>query len=251
VLLNAACEGAGLSGDSLKAYMRLLDKKDKMPKTEFDAAVAEITSTDPLALIAADDERVINAKRELLAVLVTLKERGMANVVFDPTLVRGFDYYTGIIFEIFDVHAQNPRALFGGGRYDGLVSMFGGEPIPAVGFAIGDVTLMDFLETHGLAPDASHAPELYLGTLPGDLTEAREYADTLRVAGIRVFMNISGRAVGDQVREAVRRGIPYFTTYGPDEARSGALRLKRLATSSEESLDAIEVAPYLLRARTT
>ena len=248
-LLTKACEAAGLLGDDVKRYMRLLDKKDKMPKDEFDALVREITKSDPLDLIANDDPRLSNAKRDILGSIVMLKERGVSTATFDPTLVRGFDYYTVITFEIFDTNPANPRALFGGGRYDRLVALFGGNPIPAVGFAIGDVTLMDFLETHELMPQGAGMPQVYLGTLPEGLEAARAFADTLRAAGVRVFLNLTDRSIGDQVREAAKRGIPYFTTYGPDEAKSGALRVKHLESGTEESLDEQDVAAYLLSSR--
>ena len=246
-LLTQACKAAGLSGDSVKEYMRLLDKKDKMPEGVFNAAVREITHTDPLALIAQDHPSLVEAKREILGTIVMLKERGIGNAHFDPTLVRGFDYYTGIIFEIFDTDPANPRAIFGGGRYDRLVALFGGDPIPAVGFAIGDVTLMDFLDTHGLTPQGAGLPQLYLGTFPEGLEEARTFAESLRAAGIRVFMNLTERSLSDQIREAAKRGIPYFTTYGLDEVKSGNLRLKKLDTGAEESLDEQDFAAYLLR----
>lgn len=249
-LLNAACDAAGLSGEDVKKYLRLLDRKAKMPADEFAAAVAEITATDPLELIASDDPRIDEHKRALMHTLISLKERGIENVLFDSTLVRGFDYYTGIIFEIFDVNPENPRALFGGGRYDGLVSLFGGDPIPAVGFAIGDVTLMDFLETHGLLPEAGSAPQVYVGTMPDALTPARIFCEWLMASGIRVFMNLSDRAIGDQVREADRRGIPFFIAFGENESKSGVLRIKKLAASSEDSVDVQDAVSYLKDALT-
>ena len=63
-----------------------------------------------------------------------------------------FDYYTGIVFEVFDKHPNNPRSVFGGGRYDNLLELFGVEPIPTVGFAMGDVTMRDVLQTYDLLP---------------------------------------------------------------------------------------------------
>ncbi|MEX2013455.1 MAG: ATP phosphoribosyltransferase regulatory subunit [Parcubacteria group bacterium] len=76
------------------------------------------------------------------------------NLVFDPTLARGQTYYTGMVFEIFDTNKKNARSIAGGGRYDNLLEMFEVEPIPAVGFGMGDITLRDFLETHKLGPYA-------------------------------------------------------------------------------------------------
>lgn len=82
--------------------------------------------------------------------LRALEKRQISNAKFDANIVRGFDYYTGMVFEVFDTHADNRRSLFGGGRYDNLLEIFGVEPIPTVGFGMGDITIRDFLETHSL-----------------------------------------------------------------------------------------------------
>ena len=78
------------------------------------------------------------------------------NIISDPELARGQTYYTGIVFEVFDTDKTNGRALAGGGRYDNLLELFDVESVPAVGFAIGDITMLDFLETHKLRMHASH-----------------------------------------------------------------------------------------------
>ena len=92
----------------------------------------------------------IEPNENLKNLIQKLNEKGISNVEFEPTITRGFDYYTGIVFEVFDTHKDNNRSLFGGGRYDNLLEMFGVEPVPTVGFAMGDITLRDFLETHNL-----------------------------------------------------------------------------------------------------
>lgn len=76
------------------------------------------------------------------------------NLIFDPSLARGQTYYTGMVFEIFDTNKENARSIAGGGRYDNLLEIFEIEPIPAVGFGMGDITIQDFLETHKLKPYA-------------------------------------------------------------------------------------------------
>jgi histidyl-tRNA synthetase len=78
-------------------------------------------------------------------------------LVYDPAIVRGFDYYTGIVFEIFDKHPENKRAIAGGGSYANLLQIFGEQPLAGIGFGLGDVTLKDFLEAHKLLPDFSHS----------------------------------------------------------------------------------------------
>ena len=88
----------------------------------------------------------------------TLKELNiMAYVEFNSSIVRGLDYYTGLVFEIFDKHPENRRALCGGGAYSGLMSIFNESPLPGVGFGLGDVTLKDFLKAHELLPDFEKA----------------------------------------------------------------------------------------------
>lgn len=243
-LLRLASEACGLpEGEAARAYWQLVDRKAKMPAAEFEKARKEFPA-DPLAAIdAAADPKVAEEKARVIAFVEELKARGVANAVFDTDIVRGFDYYTGIVFEVNDASPENPRALFGGGRYDGLVAMFGGDPIPAVGFAFGDVTLMDFLTTHGLMPDASTAPQLYLGTPSADDAKAaQEFAKALRALGVRVFVNLTEKKMGDQVKDASRRGIPYFAAFGKDEAKSRKVRVKDLAKESEKKLDAKGVA---------
>jgi histidyl-tRNA synthetase len=250
-LLTAAASAAGLSADATRAYLRLLDKKNKMPPEEFSAARDTITARDPLALIedAGSSPDIAREKRTLLDIIEALSKRGVGNAVFDPTLTRGFDYYTGIVFEIFDTNPANPRSLFGGGRFDRLVALFGSDSVPAIGFGMGDVTLADFLETHGLLPEGKeNTPQLYLGTpSASDIPAAQAFAESLRKEGGRVFVNLTERGLGDQVKDAVKRGIPLFVAYGAQEAASQTVRMKILATSEEAALPVSEL-PSRLRA---
>ncbi len=248
-LLNAACEAVGLKGESVRQYVRLLDRKSKMPPEEFALARAAVTAQDPLALLedAGAAPEVAREKRKLLDRIDALKARGVTNVVFDASITRGFDYYTGMVFEVFDTNPANPRALFGGGRYDELVALWGGDSIPAVGFAIGDVTLADFIETHAL-PITTNArrPELYLGTPhASDIPAAQAFADTLRRTGGRVFVNLSDRSLGEQVKDAVRRNIPLFIAYGADEIANNTVRMKILQTGEEIGLPVSELPAHL------
>ena len=233
-LLNAACAAAGLSGDRARHYLRLLDKKSRMRPEEFKIASEAISKKDPLSLIDP---------KPLEKFVATLKGRGIGNAVVDPSITRGFDYYTGMVFEVFDTNPANPRAMFGGGRYDDLLALFNGESIPAVGFGIGEVTLGNFLETHGLGlVGGTQTPQLYLGTpSPSDIPSAQTFADTLRSEGGRVFVNLTGRALGEQVKDAVKRGIPLFVAYGADEVAKKTVRLKTLATGEETVLPVSEL----------
>lgn len=249
-LLNAAVSAAGLSGEAAKRYVHLLDKKGKMTPDEFTSAARTLTDTDPLALIenASRNPQVAEEKKKLLDFLSALAGYGVGNAVFDPAITRGFDYYTGIVFEVFDTDTANARSLFGGGRYDNLVSLFDSEKVPAVGFGMGDVVLSDFLGTHGLSPKTPQtATQLYLGTPPSaDILAAKRFADTLRKKGCSVFVNITDRSLGDQIKDAVKRGIPLFAAYGADEVANNTIRLKILQTG-EELATTLEALPQHLK----
>lgn len=249
-LLNAATEALGYTAEEAKAYLQLLDRKAKLAPEAFEESRAPFrkNGTDALELIEQGGTvAVADEKDKLDGLIAGFATRGMQNVVFDPSIVRGFDYYTGTVFEIYDTNPENPRALFGGGRYDNLLSLFGGDSIPAMGFAFGDVTFLDFLTTHGYAPKASAAPTVYLGTpSEGDIQAAQEFATTLREEGVSVLVNASGKALGDQIREANKRGIPYFIAYGQTELETGIVRLKSLNESTEKEMTAAEVVQELL-----
>lgn len=249
-LLNAACAACGLDDTQTNAYLGILDRKNKMSAETFEQARLpfRLDGRDPLEVIEEGTHEDVETELAALSNLIEAwSERGITNVVFDATVVRGFLYYTGLVFEVFDTDPENPRALMGGGRYDGLVALFGGEQIPAVGFAFGDVTLMDFLTTHNLVPQSQAAPTLFIGTpSEADIANAHIYADILREHGLSVLVNVSSKPLGDQVKEAVRRGIPYFVAYGADESASGQVRVKTLSESREEEVAASVLAEHLL-----
>lgn len=252
-LLNTAAVSLGLSEDQTATYFALLDRKNKMTPESFEQerAMYRRNGTDPLELIEAGTSPEVALEKEKLdSLLASCAQAGITNIVFDPSVVRGFLYYTGVVFEVFDTNPENSRSLFGGGRYDGLVSMFGGDPIPAIGFGMGDVTLLDFLTTHNLLPrDITAAPTLFIGTpSPEDVPSAELYATYLRSSGIPTIVHTGAKGLGDQIKEAVRRGIPYFIAYGADEAAKNAVVLKSLEASTQQELPAEQVAITLLGA---
>jgi len=236
-LLTAACAASALKDSDHGAYMRLLDRKNKMSAEEFETLQKELVGDgkDPLACIdGADDKGVQEAKEELETLIQTLKDRGIENVVYDPTLVRGFDYYTGVIFEFFDTNPENTRSLFGGGRYDNLLSLFSSEQIPAVGFAVGDVTLKDFLETHDILPELDTAPDIYLATPSlDDIPAAQAFANTLREEDVSVFVNLVDKKIGDQIKDAEKRDVLHVIVYGENEANGSMVTVKNIETGEE------------------
>ncbi len=125
---------------------RFLDRRPKLSPEEQEAGNKK-HFTRPFS---DDDAKKIHENPSLAKIKQELGKKGVNNVVLDSSLMRGFEYYTDTVFEVFDTHPDNRRSLFGGGRYDNLLEIFGVEPVPTVGFGMGDVTMRDFLETHGL-----------------------------------------------------------------------------------------------------
>jgi histidyl-tRNA synthetase len=113
-------------------------------------------------------------------------------IQYDPTIVRGLDYYTGVVFEIFDKHPDNNRAIAGGGAYANLLQIFNESPLAGVGFGLGDVTLKDFLETHKLLGDFSKAEnELFIVyTSETEEIASLNLANNLRLQGLKVESNL-------------------------------------------------------------
>ncbi len=227
----------GLSEERAKALRILIDKKDKVK--DFERQAEELAGA-PFVFPS-------EASEDVTALLQKLRALRVENVVFDPALARGFEYYTGIVFEVFDTSPENPRSLFGGGRYDDLLSVFGVEPVPAVGFGMGDVTIRDFLDVHDLLPKSPAPADLYIATTsPALIGAAESLALHLRDRGSAVRVNLGGRKVGEQIKEADRAGIPYLLVVGEDEVASGTYKLKKLATGVEKTLRAEEIPAALL-----
>lgn len=236
-LLETAFDACGMTAEQKRAYRKLLDKRAKMEPNAFLAEARAITPRDPIALIESPDDSVREAECAVKDLIERLKKRGITNVLFDPAIVRGFDYYTGMVFEVFDTSGKNTRSMFGGGRYDYLVEEYGGAHTPAVGVAAGDVILRDFLETHGLLPDGRSTTALYLAPASAEAIEAAAGAAAfLRKKGVSVAVGMKHSKIADHIKAATKLNIPHFAVYGTNEVTSGSLTIKELATKHETTM---------------
>ena len=179
---------------------------------------------------------------ELQKVLQQLSDAGVANAEFDVTIMRGFDYYTDLVFEINDTDPENNRAMLGGGRYDGLVGVFGVEPVPTVGFGFGDVTLAEFLKGHDLLPSLKSATQLYVVLIGDVAAQAQPVLQELRREGVNVAVDLSDRSADKQFKSADKQGIPYVLVIGQQELDSQQFTLKNLQTGKEETHSVARIA---------
>jgi histidyl-tRNA synthetase len=243
-LYHVFSETIGLSEGELAPFLSLLDKRDKMEGSAFDEEARTLIGTERFErfLAMGIPERSI----ELDATIEMLADLGITNVVYDPSLIRGFSYYTGTIFEVFDTSPENKRSLFGGGRYDNLMQVFGVEKIPAVGFGMGDVTIRDFLETRNLIPPYSSVADLMLLVLErSSLRYALELAQNLRDQGVHVAVDFTFRKVGDQIKAASKSLVPFVSVIGEVEKSTKTLRLKDLASGEETEMPEGAIAEFI------
>ncbi len=151
----------------------------------------------------------------------------------DLRIVRGLAYYTGFVFEAFE-KGRSSRALAGGGRYDHLIQKLGGPDFPAVGWAMGDVTMMDCLNYHSLAPKLESPARVFAAMEEQTTREAMSDVGRLRDAGVGVSYSYKKAGFGKQFKEANQLGCNWLLIYGGDEVSAGEVLVKDLATGTEQ-----------------
>jgi histidyl-tRNA synthetase len=237
-----------LDEERAQKISKLIDRKAKMKPEEFSAEATSLLGKQTEQLMEFLNAPSIKdlstmfpnnpAIEELSELLKIFADKKITNAVFDPTLMRGFDYYTGIIFEVFDTGKENSRSLFGGGHYDDLVSMFDVDKVGGVGFGMGDVTIRDYLETYNLLPEYQPTTQLYICRTDKNFdTFASELADELRQQGIRVAVDYTDRKLAAQLKTADKQNIPFVICIGEDEANTNEFKLKDLKAHSETTVN--------------
>lgn len=175
--------------------------------------------------------------KELANAMRALDDLGYGEFIsFNPAVIRGFDYYDGLVFEVFDKNPENNRAMFGGGRYNGLAEIFGEKNFPAVGFAPGDETIRLFLESWKLTDKISAgAPErFYLPLISANLyPEINRLAKELRGQGKNVLVGLEEQKVGKALEFANKKNISQVIILGEDEAKQGIYKIKNMTSGSE------------------
>lgn len=239
-----------LEFDDAQKLLKLTDRKNKIDKDLFESTAKEILVDSKkvdqfLTLLNSKNFEEFTTHleqtkeeheglREVATVISALEKLGITNARFDQTLTRGADYYTGVIFEIFDNNPKNRRSVFGGGRYDDLLDLFGGEKVPAVGFGAGDIVAQDLMETYGMKVESESPADIGICIFGESVTPfALEVAQKLREKGQRVSVDFSYRKIGDQIKNADRKKIPRIIVIGEEEVKTGKYKIKDLASGKE------------------
>lgn len=238
-LVGAELAALDISVELQKEVFRLIDRRDKLSANEWEAYAAELGlaagQIDGLKTILADNE-LWRKSPELTACFTLIEALGLKPYVrFAPYIIRGLDYYTGTVFEAWDRDGEF-RAILGGGRYDNLVADVGGEPLPAMGFAMGDLVISLVLKKFAaFPPDLGATPAQVLVTLfdPTCLTSSFQVASSLRNAGIPTALYPEVSKLAKQFKYGDRMGMRLAIVIGPDEQAHNLAAMKDLKTGEQ------------------
>ena len=252
-LINSQFDKFEVTKDMRPAVSSWIDRRGKMTPSEWETYGKEIGLSDAqLENLKAmlNNKDLWRQSPEQVRFYAAIEALGLSHLVqFDPSIMRGLLYYTGTVFEAWEVGGEIRRSILGGGRYDNLLSDVGGESLPAVGFAMGDVVITLLLEKYGLLPD-----DLDVNPAPVLMTvfdEKRQLASLglatqLRKAGLNVVVYPEATKLGKQFKYADRIGARVTLVLGPDEAEKGQVAVKNLV-SGEQTVVQQEAAVSLIR----
>jgi histidyl-tRNA synthetase len=242
-LMEAELAKIGIGLDLRAAVFRLIDRRDKLSPADWDSYALEtglrLPQLDGLKKLLADNELWQNSD-ELVRFFRAVEALGVSDyVVFAPHIIRGLDYYTGTVFEAQEQKGDIRRAVLGGGRYDNLMADVGGDPLPGVGFAMGDLVITLILENLGRFPaQRGRSPASVLVTVFDDehILTSFQAAAELRRAGLKVAVSPTASKLPKQFKYADRMGMQVVVVIGPDEAARGELTLKDLRQGAQQSV---------------
>lgn len=250
-LMDAEFDRLGIPPEKKGEVATLVDRRSKMEATEWEEYAREIglspAQLDGLKALLANETLWQNSE-ELVRLFDALRALDVAEYVrFDPNIMRGLLYYTGTVFEAFDVTGGVRRAILGGGRYDNLLADVGGDPLSGVGFAMGDVVIGILLSELGLIPPLRVQPALVLVTVfsPELLPESLRLAAELRRAGLPVATYPEPAKLPRQFKYADRLGMRVALVLGPDELTAGQVTVKDLKRGVQESVGRLEVHTFV------
>ncbi len=244
--MDSKLEAIGIPLKKRSAVFHLIDRKDKMSDRAWQEKASSIDIDEDqfsglVQLLGNKD--AWKESDELCEFFDAVEIMGVAEYIeYDPMVIRGLDYYTGTVFEARDSSGKF-RAILGGGRYDNLVADVGGDPIPGVGFAMGDIVVSIVLEENGAMPDLKPNPSDVFVPLFDEttLSESLRLAAELRSAGLRVEWYPQPDKLKKQFKYADRNNIPIAVILGPDEIQSGTITIKDLRTVEQDTVSRSEM----------
>ena len=251
-LMESELAELGITGEMRSEVFHLIDKRDKLAQRDWEAYAGEMgvspEQLDGIIRIVEDDQ-LWEKSSELEHFFQAVDALGVSDYVeFAPHIIRGLDYYTGTVFEAQAVTSDITRAVLGGGRYDNLLADVGGDPLPGVGFAMGDMVLAVVLEELGLLPEKrEETPAGVIVTVFDEdtLLPSFSLAAELRAQGLKVNCYPEVEKLGKQFRHANRIGSRVAAVLGPEELAENTVAVKDLRTGEQVNVDRAETAAYI------
>jgi histidyl-tRNA synthetase len=249
-LMQAELEALGIKTGARLEVFNLIDRRDKLNAEAWKERGKEIglDETQLMGIQALiEDQELWKKSPTMVRFFKAIDVFGVQDYVrFAPQIIRGLDYYTGTVFEGWDT-AGEFRAIFGGGRYDDLVNAVGGDPVPAVGFAIGNVVVGLMLQAFGHVPDLRSGAPIYITAFDVDhLLESLSLAAELRRAGLQVTSHLNAEdKLQKQFKQADRIGARLVLVLGPDEVKKNEISVKDLQSGEQRSILRNQLATHL------
>jgi len=251
-LAEIQLESIGIPDSLRQQTFRAIDRREKMDQRKWEAYASEIGLTSDQILALQDvlaDTDAWKQSPQLVTFFDAAEKLGISEYLeYDPSIIRGLDYYTGIVFEARDAERKH-RAILGGGRYDDLVSEVGGDPVPGSGFAMGDVVVGLVLEDAGASPELRPSPSQVLMAAfdEASLLQTLRISSDLRAAGVRTEWYPEAARIKTQLKYADRQSIPVVVIIGPDELQNDQVTIKQMQTGDQVTIDRSEMVSHISR----
>ncbi|MHA2129522.1 MAG: His/Gly/Thr/Pro-type tRNA ligase C-terminal domain-containing protein, partial [Promethearchaeota archaeon] len=256
----------------LPMVFKLLDKSNKMDDNEFEKLVMNTFQNEVIiqGILKLKDSKNVDellkkfsdipeefyqseGYLELIKFERLIKEADISDYcMFSSGTVRGLDYYTGIIYEVYDTGTENIRSIFGGGRYDDLLSLFSPEKITGTGFGMGALMLSLFLKTYNLIPEwireKDYTDTVYIASINETVSKyALELARILREDDLPCIVDYSFKNVKNQIKKANDLGVAITIILGPKEMEANKITIKNMVSAEQKVVDLNDIIEEIFK----
>ena len=260
--IDSVCETIlNIPNEKIPLVYKILDKADKMEDSEYEKFVLDIFQDEIIIQGISKLKDAVSLKEllnqfeeipqefyetkgynELTSFIQLLEDAEISEFcTFSPKVVRGLDYYTGIVYEVFDTGKENIRSIFGGGRYDDLLSLFSDEKITGTGFGMGVLMFSLFLKTYNLIPEeireADYSDTIYIASINENVSDyALKLARMVRAEDFPCIVDYRFSNLKNQLSKANELGVLIVLILGPKEMEQNEVTIKNMKTETQETI---------------
>lgn len=249
-LMDSVLKRLNIPAELKTAVFRLIDRKEKISQQAWEDYGLSLGLSSPQLdglILKLNDNNLWQESESLQLIMEILRVMKLDDyVTFNPQIIRGLDYYTGVVFEAKDMDKEG-RSILGGGHYGNLVGDVGGEILPGVGFAMGDVMLRLVLEKYKCLPEKMEPAAKVLVTVfdHSFYKDSLEITNLLRNAGIATILTNDDQKLQKQFKFADRINIPIVLVLGPEEKDNGLVTVKNLINGNQENIKVEHLVAYV------